>query len=121
LQQVLLNLFVNAMDAMDPIPQGARLLTVATKKGAAGGVEVIVTDSGHGAAADKLPRLFESFFTTKRDGMGLGLSIARSIIEAHSGHISAENNPDGGMTFRFTVPAAHNGAEHNNAVAGDEI
>jgi PAS domain S-box-containing protein len=121
LQQVLLNLIVNAMDAMDPIPQGRRLLTVATKKSSSSGVEVVVTDSGHGVAADKLPRLFESFFTTKRDGMGLGLSIARSIIEAHRGHICAEINPGGGMSFRFTVPTAKSVVEQNTAINGDQI
>ena len=69
------------------------------------GVEVAVTDSGRGLDPGTLPRLFESFFTTKKDGMGLGFSIARSIVEAHGGRIWAESRPAGGATFRFTLPA----------------
>ena len=105
LQQVLLNLIVNGMDAMKNTPEPSRQLTVQTKANGAG-VEVAVTDCGHGIAPDKMPRIFESFFTTKKDGMGLGLSIARSIIEAHRGRIWAESNFLGGATFHFTVRAA---------------
>jgi two-component system sensor kinase FixL len=68
--------------------------------------EVVVTDTGPGISPDRLPWLFDAFFTTKEYGMGLGLSIARSIIEAHGGCIWAENNADGGATFRFTLPIA---------------
>ena len=67
-------------------------------------MELSVIDSGKGVPPEKLPRLFDSFFTTKEDGMGLGLAIARSIIDAHLGRISAENNADGGATFRFDLP-----------------
>lgn len=105
LQQVLLNLIVNGMDAMANTPEPARRLTVQTKANGAG-AEVAVADCGHGIAPDKMPRIFESFFTTKKDGMGLGLSIARSIIEAHRGRIWAESNFCGGATFHFTVRAA---------------
>jgi signal transduction histidine kinase len=63
-----------------------------------------VSDSGHGIPADHLKRLFESFYTTKKEGMGLGLSIARSIVEAHGGRILAENRPGGGATFRVFLP-----------------
>ena len=66
----------------------------------------MVTDTGSGISLDRLPRLFDAFFTTKEYGMGLGLSIARSIIESHSGRIWAEKTTDGGAAFRFTLPNA---------------
>jgi two-component system sensor kinase FixL len=69
-------------------------------------VELAVVDRGHGIAADKLLHVFESFVTTREKGMGVGLSIARSIIESHGGRIWAENNPGGGATFRFTTRVA---------------
>jgi two-component system, LuxR family, sensor kinase FixL len=105
LQQVLLNLIFNGMDAMKDTPEGARQLTVQTRSNSQGSVELAVTDCGCGIAPDRMPRLFESFFTTKKDGMGLGLSIARSIIEAHQGRIWAENNSGGGATFHITLLA----------------
>jgi two-component system sensor kinase FixL len=74
------------------------------------GVEIAISDRGCGIAADQLPRLFEAFFTTKKDGMGLGLSIARSIVTAHNGRIWADNNPDGGATFHVVLPA---GRDHD--------
>ena len=102
LQQVLLNLVLNAMDAVAEEEQ--RHIRVCTLC-AAGGVEIEVSDTGHGIAADALPRLFDPFFTTKHDGIGLGLPISRSIVEAHSGRIWAEARTEGGATFRFTLPA----------------
>jgi len=69
-------------------------------------VEVAITDRGSGIPTGSMPRLFESFFTTRTEGMGLGLSIARSIVETHGGRIWADNNPEGGATFHFTVQAA---------------
>jgi PAS domain S-box-containing protein len=104
LQQVLLNLLLNGMEAMADTPGARRRLAVRTAR-VDGVVEVSVTDAGPGIAAPQLPRLFESFYTTKKDGMGLGLSIARSIVEAHGGRIWAENAPGRGAIFRFTVPA----------------
>jgi PAS domain S-box-containing protein len=106
LEQVLINLAMNAMDAMVNTPPVARCLTVQTKADGTDQVEVAVVDCGGGIAPDHLPRLFESFFTTKREGMGLGLFLARSIIESHRGRIWADNNPRGGAIFRFTVPVA---------------
>jgi PAS domain S-box-containing protein len=103
LQQVLLNLIVNAMDAMILTPESERQVTLETKRGTAGKIQVSVKDSGKGVPADKLNRIFDSFFTTKKEGMGLGLSIARSIVDAHHGRIWVENNPEGGATFHFTL------------------
>lgn len=107
LQQVLLNLILNAMDAMNNVSETERHLFIATRGDGNGFVEIMVKDSGHGVPTDKKLRIFDSFFTTRPDGMGLGLSIARSIIEAHRGRIWVENNNIGkGATFHFTVPAS---------------
>jgi two-component system sensor kinase FixL len=105
LQQVLLNLMLNGFDAMSSLPQEKRRLVVRTSRSTEGGVEVMVVDSGTGVLPEKLPHLFEPFYTTKTNGMGMGLSIARTIIEAHRGRISAENNITGGATFRFLLPS----------------
>jgi two-component system, LuxR family, sensor kinase FixL len=104
LQQVLMNLILNGMEAMASAPEAERRLFVRTAINGEQRVEISVTDSGRGIPPEKLPRLFDSFFTTKEDGMGLGLAIARSIIDAHRGRIAAENNSDGGATFRFELP-----------------
>lgn len=102
-QQVLLNLFFNAMDAMSTTPEHDRAIRVVTSSVEPHTIEVRVSDRGHGIPAEDLDRIFDSFFTTKRNGMGLGLSIARSLVEAHGGKIWAENNADTGATFRFTL------------------
>lgn len=104
-QQVLLNLIFNAMDAMAETPPLQRELFVEVFKGKDGMVEIAVRDQGHGLAPDTQDRIFDSFYTTKRDGMGLGLSIARSFVQSHGGRIWAVNNADGGATFRFTLRA----------------
>jgi signal transduction histidine kinase len=101
LQQVILNLVLNAMEAMS---ESNRRLTMRTTHDNQGNIEVAVEDSGPGIPPEQLPRLFDSFFTTKTHGMGLGLSIVRSIVEAHGGRIWAENNSSGGACFRFTLP-----------------
>jgi PAS domain S-box-containing protein len=110
LQHVILNLSMNAMEAMAGRPAEKRRLNVRTSLNGNSTVELTVSDSGHGLAQEKIERLFDPFFTTKPNGMGMGLSIARRIIEAHHGHISAENNKGGGATFRVVLPVAGEGS-----------
>jgi two-component system sensor kinase FixL len=105
LQQVLLNLIVNASDAMGEAPPAGRRLAVATSTDPRGSVQLAVTDSGPGIPVEAIDKVFDSFFTTKACGLGFGLSISRTIIVAHGGHIEAANNPGGGATFRITLPA----------------
>ncbi len=103
-QQVVLNLVLNGMEAMAGLPEEKRQVVVRTGPANNGTVKIAVADSGPGIPVDSLPKLFEHFFTTKKDGMGMGLSIARTIVEAHHGQIWAENNSEIGATFYFTVP-----------------
>jgi PAS domain S-box-containing protein len=105
LQQVLLNLILNGMDAMMNSPEGLRHLTIQTFRTGSATIGLSVSDSGHGIPRDLLPRIFESFFTTKKEGMGLGLSIAKSIIEKHNGRIRVDSNPFSGSVFRIELPA----------------
>ena len=104
LQQVLLNLILNGMDAMNTIPKSRRLLVVRVGEAKGGNLQVAVSDSGTGIAPDAAVHIFEPFFTTKPDGMGMGLAISRTIIEAHGGDIRMESNALGGTTFTFTLP-----------------
>jgi two-component system sensor kinase FixL len=104
IQQVLVNLFRNALEAMAQSPQ--RELVVTNTRVVDDMIEVEVADTGSGFQDDVIPNLFQTFFTTKETGMGVGLSISRSIIEAHGGRMCAESNASGGATFRFTLPAA---------------
>ncbi len=104
IQQVLLNLIMNAVEAVGAMPTERRRVFITTVERPPGSVEVIVKDCGPGIAPDKLPRIFEPFFTTKPNGMGLGLPISRSILQAHRGRIRADSDASG-ATFRFTLPA----------------
>jgi signal transduction histidine kinase len=104
LQQVLLNLLVNALDAMADTPQCERALLIRTACRDESFVEVAVLDSGSGIPPEHAGKIFDSFFTTKRGGMGLGLSIARSIVRMHGGEIWVEPRSSGGAVFTFTVP-----------------
>lgn len=103
LQQVLLNLLLNAMDAVKDEVEQRRVVILQAKQDGARTVEVAVTDQGHGIAPDRLAHVFDPFFTTKPEGMGMGLPISRTIIQAHGGQIWAESNDTRGTTFRFTL------------------
>jgi signal transduction histidine kinase len=105
LQQVMLNLIVNAIQSMIGVEDGNRELHISTVSIEPEGVCVAVRDTGHGVHPESLPRLFEPFYTTKPDGMGMGLSICRSIIEAHGGRLWATNCEPRGALFQFTIPA----------------
>lgn len=104
LQQVILNLLLNGMDAMNDCLRGERVLAVRAAESALGEVEVAVSDRGTGVRADDATKIFEPFFTTKQNGMGMGLAISRTIIEAHGGKIRVENNSSKGATFTFSLP-----------------
>jgi signal transduction histidine kinase len=107
LQQVLLNLVLNAVEAMGAIEAGPRELSISTEQDQMG-VFVAVGDSGPGIEPDDRERVFKSFYTTKSGGTGMGLSICRSIIDAHGGRIWAEANEPRGAVFQFTLPNAEN-------------
>jgi PAS domain S-box-containing protein len=104
LQQVILNLVMNAAEAMDSTA-GAKELLVSSETSADGLIVVAVRDSGIGVSPQQMPQMFEAFFTTKATGMGMGLSISRSIVEAHGGRIWAAPNEGPGLTVRFALPA----------------
>jgi signal transduction histidine kinase len=104
LQQVLLNLLINGMAAMSQQPPEQRRLTVQARKTGETLVTVSVLDSGPGVPAQSLARVFEPFYSTKPEGMGMGLAVSKTIIEAHQGKIWAENHPEGGACFSFTLP-----------------
>lgn len=115
IEQVVLNLVKNALDAMQDVAgvtagvtpdEGVRTVTVRTGRDEEGRVEVAVADQGHGVSEEARARLFDPFFTTKAGGMGLGLSICRTIVEAHGGHLWATENPGGGAVMRFVLPVA---------------
>jgi len=106
LQQVLLNLILNGCEAMEAVNAAKRRLTVVVAKETATGVRFSVRDSGTGIPAALSDHLFEPFVTTKKEGLGLGLSISRTIVAAHGGRMWAENNADGGATVHCLFPAA---------------
>jgi signal transduction histidine kinase/ABC-type uncharacterized transport system substrate-binding protein len=120
LQQAVVNLCVNALDAMANTAAEKRRLSVRTKSGANRSVEIAVSDTGGGIPPDQLSRLFDSFFSTKPDGMGLGLSISRSIVEEHGGKLSAENR-DGGAIFRIVLPAHFEGEPVPGPTASPDV
>jgi len=110
LQQVILNLIINAVEGLSSVSEGSRELVITTGKGEPDGVLVVVQDSGPGLSSPDLERIFEAFYTTKPGGLGMGLSICRSIIEAHGGRLWATAAQPQGATFQFTLPAQSNQA-----------
>ncbi len=109
LQQVALNLILNGAEAMIDLDPDSRKITVLTEKHDEQTLKVSVRDSGKGLDEDIFDQIFDPFYTTKSQGMGMGLSISRSIIEAHGGRLWAANNPDRGATFHFTIPISRKG------------
>jgi signal transduction histidine kinase len=110
LQQVLLNLSVNAIESMSTIGDGPRRLVIGSGEYEAGQVQVVVADTGAGLNQDAAERLFEPFFSTKPRGLGMGLAISRSIVESHGGRIVVGPNAPRGTVFRFSLPAENSTA-----------
>lgn len=106
LRQMLLNLLLNALDALAGVHRSRAVVEVSATMRDEGGVVIVVRDHGYGIREQDLGRLFDTFFTTKEHGLGLGLPIVRSIIESHGGRITASNHPAGGAEFRITIPPA---------------
>jgi len=104
LQQVVLNFILNAVEATSGVDPYRRNVVISTTKDSSGAI-VAVRDSGVGLDTDSADHLFQPFYTTKASGMGMGLSICRSIVEAHGGRVAASRNVDAGATFQFTLPA----------------
>jgi signal transduction histidine kinase len=109
LQQVILNLVVNGIDAMKDTPSENRIISIRTSR-VENSAQLSVSDRGAGIPEDKLKEVFVPFFTSKAEGMGMGLSIARTIIEAHNGQIWAKNRDHGGASFRIRLPLCTDGA-----------
>jgi PAS domain S-box-containing protein len=118
LQQVMLNLLLNAFDAVKDCPPHDRQVVVRAQREGAGMLKVTVRDYGTGLTDGTLDKIFQPFYTTRRDGLGMGLAICRSIIEAHGGRLWAQNNPDRGATFCFTVPTEKSEAGRVSTIDG---
>jgi two-component system, LuxR family, sensor kinase FixL len=115
MQQVLLNLLMNACDAMNGVDPDNRRVSISTSVDQQGSIRVSISDCGHGISADHQERIFDTFFTTKERGLGLGLSLCRSIVKANAGHLWAENNSTAGATFHFVLPVAVNSQRSGTA------
>ena len=105
IEQVILNLLLNGIEALREVPESGREVVVSTRRADTGEVEVEVRDNGCGLPKDSEDKVFEPFFSTKRDGIGMGLRICRTIVESHGGRIWAVPNPIGGTSFIFRLPA----------------
>jgi C4-dicarboxylate-specific signal transduction histidine kinase len=106
LQQVFINLLLNSLDALNGNSEEQRKIIIRASQATDGMVEFVVVDHGIGVAPEQLSQLFEPFYTTKKNGTGIGLAISKTIVEMHGGEILVTNNPDGGTTVRFTVKIA---------------
>ena len=104
IEQVVINLIKNGLDAMSALPRSERVLVVRVRRVGERAVEVSVVDRGHGISEEEVGQLFTPFYSTKAEGMGMGLNICRSIIEFHDGRLTVAPNPDGGTIFTFTLP-----------------
>jgi C4-dicarboxylate-specific signal transduction histidine kinase len=111
LQQVMLNLIMNAIEAMSDVSEGSRELAVSTSEVESGSVLVVVSDSGPGLSPASVARIFEAFYTTKATGLGIGLSICRSIVEAHGGRLWATANEPRGASFCMALPVEEKSLE----------
>ena len=109
MQQVILNLLINALDALKEQPEDTRRILLSTRVAGSDDVTVTITDSGPGIDPDRIETIFNPFYSMKPQGMGMGLPICRYIIEAHGGHLRAENHPDGGATFTIRLPFGKEG------------
>jgi two-component system, LuxR family, sensor kinase FixL len=112
IQQVMVNLMRNAIEAMETVP--TKFLTIAARPRSEDLVEILVADTGHGIPAEMRDQLFLPFISTKARGMGLGLSICRTIVEAHDGHLTVEARPEGGTMFKFTLPRGPQEDQNDN-------
>jgi len=117
IQQVLLNLIINALDAMETLPPAERRVIVTTRSDKADVAEFTVRDFGSGLPKDRPDKVFDHFFSTKQKGMGMGLAIVRSIIEAHGGTIRGENTSDRGARMVVRLPAARGEMQKSKAAA----
>ena len=117
IQQVLLNLIINALDAVEQLPPSERRVIISTRSDKGDVAEVSVRDFGIGLPKDRPDKIFDHFFSTKQKGMGMGLPIVRSIVEAHGGTIIAENAPDRGARMVVRLPAARGEVQKNKAAA----
>ena len=112
LQQVILNLVMNGIEAMDTVTDRPREMVIRSSAQESDKVLVAVQDSGIGIDSQNLDKIFDTFYTTKPQGMGMGLAISRSIVENHDGSLWATANPDKGATFQFTLPTG-GGNQHD--------
>jgi two-component system sensor kinase FixL len=117
IQQVLLNLIINALDAVESLPPAQRRIIISTRSDKGDVAEISVRDFGVGLPKDRPDKVFDHFFSTKQQGMGMGLAIVRSIVEAHGGTITGENAPDRGAHMVVRLPAAPGQVQKSKAAA----